>query len=157
MKILQIFIDSNDEELLNKYKSAAIIHNEKLRTDECCDSGFDLYAPITLELSDTILYNYRICCAMVNEDMKPYAYALYARSSIYKTPLRLANNVGIIDSGYRGHICAAFDIKQPTTIQQYARYVQLCLPDLSPFIVQIVPSITINTNRGSNGFGSTGV
>ena len=39
-------------------------------------------------------------------------FYLYMRSSTAsKTPLRLANNVGIIDSGYRGNIKALFDIK----------------------------------------------
>ena len=37
-------------------------------------------------------------------------YYLYSRSSTgSKTPLRLSNSVGIIDSGYRGNIKACFD------------------------------------------------
>ena len=41
------------------------------------------------------------------------SYYLYPRSSVStKTPLRLANSVGIIDSGYRGNIKAVFDINQ---------------------------------------------
>ena len=40
---------------------------------------------------------------------EPTGYYSYPRSSISKTPLLLANNVGIIDSGYRGNIKVAFD------------------------------------------------
>ena len=43
---------------------------------------------------------------MLNND-KNIGYYLYPRSSISKTPLILANSVGIIDSGYRGNIKAA--------------------------------------------------
>ena len=43
---------------------------------------------------------------------------MYPRSSIYKTPLRLANNTGIIDSGYRGNLMGAFDNISPVVICQ---------------------------------------
>ena len=157
MKTLQIFIDSNDEELFKKYKIAALTHNEKVRTNPFADSGFDLYSPISMEIEKTTLYNYHIVCSMFSDYVVPCAYMLYPRSSIYKTKLRLANSVGIIDSGYRGHICAAFDVSGPTTIEKYARYVQICSPDLKPFLVDIVSNMDTMTLRGSNGFGSTGI
>lgn len=156
MKTLQIFIDSNDEELIEKYMSAALKHNDKVKTNLYADSGFDLYAPISMEVNKSTLYNYKIVCSMKEDYIVPYAYMLYPRSSIYKSKLRLANSVGIIDSGYRGHICAAFDVYEPTTIDKYNRYIQLCSPDLKPFLVDIVNTIDIMTLRGSNGFGSTG-
>ncbi len=157
MKTLQIFIDSSDEDLILFYRNAANKHNESVKTQLYSDSGFDLYAPTTIDVNDTTLYNYQIICSMIHDYIVPSGYMLYPRSSIYKTKLRLANCVGIIDSGYRGHICAAFDVKGPTTIEKYARYVQICSPDLQPFLVEIVTSINTLTKRGNGGFGSTGV
>lgn len=162
MKVLNLFIDSNDEELMNKYKLAADKHNHKVMTDKYADSGFDLFAPELLcifsEPIETILYNYKIKCSMYEND-NPCAYYLYPRSSIYKTSLRLANSVGIIDSGYRGYICAVFDCLKSTSINKYDRYVQLCAPDLKPFIVNIIvyESMLSQTERNEGGFGSTGL
>ncbi len=157
MKILQIYVDSSDEELITLYKNAADKHNQNVKNQFYADSGFDLYAPVSMDVSDTTLYNYQIICSMIDNYIVPCGYMLYPRSSIYKTKLRLANSVGIIDSGYRGHICGAFDIKEPTTIEKYTRYVQICSPDLKPFLVEIATSINKLTSRGTGGFGSTGM
>lgn len=157
MKTLQIYVDSSDEALIEFYKNAAIKHNESVKTQLYSDSGFDLYTPTKLDVNSTTLYNYQIIASMVDDYVVPSGYMLYPRSSIYKSNLRLANCVGIIDSGYRGHICAAFDVKEPTTIEKYVRYVQICAPDLKPFLVEIVPSINTLTTRGKGGFGSTGI
>ena len=90
-------------------------------------------------------------------------YYLYPRSSTgTKTPLRLANSVGIIDSGYRGNIIAAFDnwLDDDYTVLKDSRVVQLCPPDLSyPVVVSLVSeeSELGLTKRGEGGFGSTGL
>ena len=56
------------------------------------------------------LLDHKISCAMIYKG-KFVGYYLYMRSSSpINTPLRMANNVGIIDSGYRGNIRACFDI-----------------------------------------------
>ena len=71
------------------------------------DSGFDLYAP-----SDIIVpakSTARIDLGLIVEPQFTGGYYMYPRSSISKTPLRLANSVGIIDNGYRGHLIAAVD------------------------------------------------
>ena len=89
-------------------------------------------------------------------------YYLYPRSSTgTKTPLRLANSVGIIDSGYRGHIIAVFDNwkEENYCIEPYQRMAQLCPPNLTyPMYVKIVESEEELgfTSRGTGGFGSTG-
>lgn len=90
-------------------------------------------------------------------------YYLYPRSSTgTKTPLRLSNSVGIIDSGYRGNITAVFDniSGTPFVIEKYQRLVQICPPNLSfPFMVTLVENVgelSGETLRGSGGFGSTG-
>ena len=51
----------------------------------------------------------QIQCAMYDYNGIPSGFYIYPRSSISKTPFRLANNVGIIDSGYRGNLGACFD------------------------------------------------
>ena len=88
-------------------------------------------------------------------------YYLYPRSSIcVRTPLRLANSVGVIDSGYRGHILAMFDnisADKSCSILQGQRIVQVCPPNLTyPLVVTLVDRMD-DTARGAGGFGSTGV
>ena len=94
---------------------------------------------------------------------RPVGYYMYPRSSTgSKTPLRLANSVGIIDSGYRGPLMAVLDnVKdEPYTITSNQRLMQICPPDLSyPLYVVLVDNVEDLgiTNRGEAGFGSTGV
>ena len=87
----------------------------------------------------------------------PQAFYVYPRSSIYKSNVRLANNVGIIDSGYRGNLKAAFDVYGPdkVSIPPITRLLQICMPNLSPFQIVIVDELD-ETSRGEGGFGSTG-
>lgn len=96
-------------------------------------------------------------CA-VTKNTEPSPYYLYARSSVSKRGIILANSVGIIDSGYRGFLMAAFynTKKEPVTIESGDRIVQICMPDLSyDFNVQLVESLD-HTERGEGGLGSTG-
>ncbi len=88
-------------------------------------------------------------------------FYIYPRSSIYKTPLRLANSVGIIDAGYRGHIIAMFDKNKNNcefAVKRGERLVQICAPSLMPIVPILVDESSINfgTGRGAGGFGSTG-
>ena len=92
----------------------------------------------------------------------PSAFYLYPRSSLgSKTKLRLANSVGIIDSGYRGNLMAVLDNINPNKdhlCMEDDRLVQICTPTLEPFLVTFVSNETEleETTRGSGGFGSTG-
>jgi dUTP pyrophosphatase len=86
---------------------------------------------------------------------------MYSRSSISKSNLRLANNVGIIDAGYRGHLMGMFDViyTDQTVVNKFDRHLQICAPGLIPIYVQLVDSkdiLGIDTARGDGGFGSTG-
>ncbi len=119
------------------------------------DSGLDLYVPadITVGPGETATIDHAIECA----PQFPGGYYLYPRSSISKTPLRLANSVGIIDNGYRGHIMAKVDNRgsEPFTVRRGERLFQLCHPSLLPLTAVIVEAVDKNTERGSGGFGST--
>jgi dUTP pyrophosphatase len=89
------------------------------------------------------------------------SYYMYPRSSISKTFIRLANSTGIIDSGYRGNLCAAVDNIAGFGVEtagKHHRYFQICSPTLDPLIVKLVDDISDfeTTIRGSGGFGSTG-
>jgi dUTP pyrophosphatase len=119
------------------------------------DSGFDLYVTedIIIQPFSQATIDHKILC----EPTFTGGYYLYPRSSISKTPLRLANSVGIIDNTYRGHIMAKVDniSDAPFTIKRGERLFQLCHPTLLPLHVAFVGTVNTNTARGAGGFGST--
>lgn len=87
-------------------------------------------------------------------------YRLAPRSSIFKTPLSMANSEGIIDRTYRGLIKAPVRNHLPTDsyeIQEGTRLFQILAPDMGWIrevrIVETLPE----TARGEGGFGSTGI
>ena len=172
-KVLYICVD--DPELKEMYNEKILIHNENCNNDIFVDSGFDLFIPRDYNLNEsTHFVDFKITCAMFESHTEfrlndydnplafinnnPKAFYLYPRSSISKTPFRLANNVGIIDRGYRGNLGAYFDVKMNNvSMNKNQRLVQICSNDLEPFYVVMVDrSDFTNTSRGSGGFGSSG-
>ena len=119
------------------------------------DAGLDLYVleDQVFTPGETKLIKLGISC----EPEDGRAYFLLPRSSISKTPLRLANSIGLIDGGYRGEIMAPCDnIKDSEYIvAKGQRLFQLVAADCSPISYEIVVSLS-ETSRGSGGFGSTG-
>ena len=83
---------------------------------------------------------------------------IFPRSSIgLKTPLRLSNSVGIIDSEYRGQLGVIYDNFSDSDIEIKAgeRIAQILVMPSYKFkadIVDILPA----SSRGEGGFGSTG-
>ena len=103
----------------------------------------------------------------------PVSFTTHPRSSIYKTPLRITNSTGIIDSGYRGNLMGVFDVlsfykKMKTEMDQSwenykinknERFIQICAPSFEPFVVELVDNpydLSEETERGDKGFGSSG-
>ena len=155
------------------------------------DAGFDLFLPSAIpndgliESGKTVKLDHKVKCSMRRIDAgtevrvgvyegnlvispppgtsRPVGYYMYPRSSTgTKTPLRLANSVGIIDSGYRGPLIAAFDNRSNMdfNVTPQQRLVQICPPDLSyPIYIKLVKNVAELgvTSRGEGGFGSTGV
>lgn len=88
---------------------------------------------------------------------KGYVGKLYVRSSMVKTPLRMANCVGIIDSDFRGVIHVPLEINARTsyTIEKGQRIAQLVIVKVETPELEVVESLD-DTERGEGGFGSTG-
>lgn len=85
-----------------------------------------------------------------------HGYMLIPRSSISKTPLRLANSIGIIDKSYRGKVMVKLDNISDSefTLQEGSCYFQIVSFDGNLPTYKLVNDIT-TTTRGSGGFGST--
>ena len=83
---------------------------------------------------------------------------LYARSGLgVKHGICLSNGVGVIDSDYRGEICAGLCnvSDKPYVIEPGERVAQMVIaPVLLPEVVEV--DELGGTERGAGGFGSTG-
>ena len=161
---LKMYVE--DEVLKSFYYDAAQKHNTKMWTNPFPDAGFDLFTPETLVVSalNTHKIDFRIKCSaviVINNLEQPSGFYMYPRSSTgSKTPLRLTNSVGIIDSGYRGNLMSVFDNIRSIdyTVNKMDKLVQICGPGLVPIIVEIVQKesdLGVPTARGEGGFGST--
>ena len=119
------------------------------------DAGLDLFVinEQTISAGEATLIHLQIACE--NTENRPYL--VMSRSSIGKTPLRLANAVGLIDAGYRGEIMAVVDNikKEDYTVEPGQRLFQLVAMDGSPIYFELVEELS-DTSRGGGGFGSTG-
>jgi dUTP pyrophosphatase len=167
-RFLRLNMYVEDEVLKSYYYDAAQKHNTKMWTNPFPDAGFDLFTPETTIASalNPQKIDYKVKCSavlVINNKEQPSGFYLYPRSSTgSKTPLRLANSVGIIDSGYRGNLMSVFDNIRTIdyTIQKMDKLVQICAPGLLPIIVEIVQKeeeLGVPTARGEGGFGSTTV
>ena len=158
---LKMYIE--DRELKEFYESKITEHNNKVLS-ETPDSGFDLFVPDEFDVtfkSISFKINHKVKCS-ATYGKSASSYLLMPRSSMgAKTPLRLSNSIGLIDSGYRGDLIAIVDNLSISNyeVEKYQRLVQIVAPNLSPIYVILVDSendLGI-TERGSGGLGSTGV
>lgn len=162
--VLMLRVDDGRQDLVELYDAAIKRREDLVSVDPLhLDSGFDLWMPKELGFQawETQIVDLAVSCAAYTRatggELVPAPFYIYPRSSISKTPFRLANGTGIIDSGYRGNLKGAFDCAKPTggRINKYSRLLQICMPDLSPFEVRLVRELD-RTRRGAGGFGSTG-
>lgn len=162
---MSLYIYVIDKELRQKFRN----HLEARRWT---DSGFDLLCPqIVFDLPAKqqmyrgIEMKLGVKCAALTEDMRPAPYLLLARSSTSLTPLRMSNQIGLADMGYRGELIARvdfldFDVEK-YEIEEGRRLFQIVQHSWMPWkAIHIVdseeelpPAID---NRGDGGFGSTG-
>ena len=124
------------------------------------DAGFDLTcSSITTEINERgqliIVYHTDLCIEIPDG----YFGALFSRSSVSKKPLSQTNAVGVVDSGYRGEVVAKFRCTVPAVVpsvykegERFAQLVILPVPE-----VEMIEADTLgDSDRGSNGLGSTG-
>ena len=122
-------------------------------------AGADLYAcldaAVTIEPHQTVM----IPTGLALEVPVGCAGLIYARSSMgVKRGLAPANKVGVIDSDYRGEIRVVLlnHGKETQIVEPGERVAQFIItPVLTP-IYEEVEELT-DTQRGTGGFGSTGV
>lgn len=87
-----------------------------------------------------------------------YVGLLIPRSSIWKKSLWLTDNVGVIDSDYRGEIMAIMKATTdavPAIYKKGERFCQLVVVPIADYTIVESSELT-PTNRGENGYGSTG-
>lgn len=80
------------------------------------------------------------------------------RSSTGSSGINLANSTGVIDSDYRGEILLRLISWSPTkeiVIKEPTRVAQLLIMPVEQVDIEIVEELS-ETDRGGNGFGSTG-
>jgi len=145
---------------------------EHLATRRWTDSGFDLLCPHrSLDFSQGkygVELKLGVKCAAMTEKYEPAPYLLLARSSTSLTPLRMSNQIGLADMGYRGELIARVDSLDIEIngvrfyqIEEGRRLFQIVQHNWMPwkniYIVdreEELPSPP--DNRGGGGFGSTG-
>ena len=134
------------------------------------DGGMDMYAHSVKLLLKKGIISYGLGVAL--ELPAFHSGYLFPRSGIYKTGLDLSNSVGLVDSGYRGEVTVKFRItflgfikfilskifKKSFEDNIYKigdRCCQLVVLPYPKVILEPVTELSIS-DRGSNGFGSTG-
>ena len=124
-------------------------------------AGYDLYACIDRDMAYRSIHPHetvKIGTGLSLEIPEGYFGAIFARSGIAtKRGLRPANCVGVIDSDYRGEIVVALhnDSDDTQTIEQDERIAQLVIMPYLPVEFTEVDELD-STERGTDGFGSTG-
>lgn len=155
---MSLYIYTEDIDLRNKYK-------EYLSTRRTTDSGVDVFVPNSNCIDGKSTAKIGLGIVVASKDLlgNRTPSLLLPRSSLSKTPLRLANSIGLIDAGYRGEVGAMVDniYDVDYVAERYDRLFQLCSSDFMPFIhVKLVEKLedlpSPPDNRGAGGFGSTG-
>lgn len=148
----------NNEEVAQMYKNHTH-YNEG-------DSGLDLFCveDVEIKVAETKKIKFDISCEMIEVDennnyIRNVSYWLLPRSSIIKTPLRLANSLGLIDAHYQNNIMAFVDNVKTFdySVEKRTRLFQIATGDLTPISkIEVVNKfLNENKNRGG-GYGSTG-
>ena len=120
------------------------------------DAGMDL--TITREIENTsfsVSYGFGIAMEIPNG----YVGLVFPRSSVRNQDLILSNCVGVIDSGYRGEIQSTFKKTNGLDSMKYKvgeRGAQIIILPY-PQVFMVESDELSDTERGTGGFGSTGL
>lgn len=124
--------------------------------DACCD----IYAPETIEIPANAR-GFKVNTGLRAVIPNNYELLIRSRSGMaMKTPLRISNGTGTIDSNYTGAICVLFDNLSdiPYVINANDRIAQFAFKPVYRFRSQFIDSVDAvkQTDRGEGGFGSSG-
>ena len=174
--VLKLVVTGDDPSFNDLYKQHIDNHNNGIMNDVFPNSGFDLFIPNTAVFVEPIKskfidLNVKAEMVYIDRTMKSHqtcAYTVHPRSSMSKTPLMLANHTGIIDAGYRGNLIGAVrwlkdsennnENNNEYILERHTRLLQICHPTLCPIFVYLAEEQELTTTeRGSGGFGSTGI
>jgi dUTPase len=105
-----------------------------------------------------------VIAAALTSDGTPAPYLLLARSSTSLTPLRMSNQIGLADAGYRGELIARVDYVGKDLEYEIPfgrRLFQIVQHNWLPFDQVLIVDRPEEMpappdNRGGGGFGSTG-
>lgn len=157
---MELYLAPTSNEAKDWYKGAVASYFAKPEGER--DAGLDTFcgASVAGHAGATERLDLAARAAVYDPARRQFrAFFLMPRSSISKTPMRMANSVGLIDAGYRGVLLAAVDFRNDYTAAVGQRYFQIVGPELLPWsAVHIVDEIPGGTTvRGEGGFGSTGI
>lgn len=134
-----------------------IIKPEHIQPQHGADCGVDLRATETIEIpsGERRLFGTGIA---IQPMMGGYAGFIYSRSGLGSKGLAVANGVGVIDPEYTGELKAMLHNTsgESWTVNAGDRIAQLVIQPYLRWSPVIVDELG-KTNRGDNGFGSTGV
>jgi dUTP pyrophosphatase len=139
--------------LMKRMTSQAKLFSKAHKSDAC----FDIFA-----LEDDIVEAFETKLVHTGIKMSiPQGYEgiIRPRSGMsLKTSLRVANSPGTIDSGYRGEVCVVMTnlSNRQQIIEKHQRIAQFTIKKVEAVNIVEVDEIT-ETERGENGFGSTGL
>ena len=121
------------------------------------DAGLDLYSSINCELRP--FERKKIPTGIKISIPQGYAGFIQPRSGLAaKYGISIVNTPGLIDSGYRGEVCAILinlDPKNSFEIKKGDKICQLVIHKVEEVKLEIVENLD-KTIRGEGGFGSTG-
>ena len=121
------------------------------------DAGLDLYSSINCELRP--FERKKIPTGIKISIPKGYAGFIQPKSGLaIKNGISVVNTPGLIDSGYRGEVCAILinlDPKNVFVIKKGDKICQLVIHKVEEVKLEIVEDLG-KTSRGEGGFGSTG-
>jgi dUTPase len=166
MSLYLYVIDPNHREL----------QREHVRNRRVTDSGVDLVSQNkVLDLLSGRSPNFPshlgieiktgVVAAALDKQGNPAPYLLLARSSTSLTPLRMSNQIGLADAGYRGELIARVDCLDHSigtyVVSDGRRLFQIVQHNWLPYdeviLVDSLADLPLPPdNRGGGGFGSTG-
>ncbi len=122
------------------------------------DAGMDIYSTENVTLLPGEWK--KVSCGIQVEIPVGFFGALAPRSGLaLKKGLTLLNSWGVIDSGYRGEVCAIVinESKEEVNLPKQTRIAQLIILPFEKVIPTESNEPLSNSDRGIGGFGSTGI